>query len=316
MRLHCLSARRVVLAHLHIFKNGGTTIESILEREFQDLFSTLHGDHENATIRMAELQNYLANERRTQAISSHHLRFPKPRPAASFEIMDICFLRHPLDRLYSAHSFWRRSEPTDDLTRAAHQLSVRDFFARLLQVRSPLALNWQTRWLGCETPEDNPADEDWVRATRRLERTDILGTVELFDEALVTAEYALAPVFEGLQWHYRPQNVTNSATSNFQQRMDGLRVKCGEALWRDLVRANALDLELWRLASREVLRRLRALPHYRYRLAEYRRRNLSYQSIRPLREKLRALRQSSVARPAPAGRPPAPHVEWAAILSA
>ena len=38
-----VSATRFLIVHYHIFKNGGSTITSILEREFRNAFATVHG---------------------------------------------------------------------------------------------------------------------------------------------------------------------------------------------------------------------------------------------------------------------------------
>ena len=53
-----MQSRRVVV-HYHIFKNGGTTIESILEREFSGRFATLHGNGSDAVLDARDLLEFL-----------------------------------------------------------------------------------------------------------------------------------------------------------------------------------------------------------------------------------------------------------------
>src|SRR5215831_12995962 len=91
---------RYAIVHYHIFKNGGTTIEGILEREFGGGFVTLHGPSDSATLDADDLAEFLTIRKDVLALSSHHLRYP--RPAVRHTVLfDWCFLRDPLDRLQS-----------------------------------------------------------------------------------------------------------------------------------------------------------------------------------------------------------------------
>ena len=89
---------RFVIVHYHIFKNGGTTIEAILEREFGQSFATLHNTKASATLNGGHVASFLRRHPQISAISSHHLRYPKPAIRHTI-VFDCCFLRHPLERL-------------------------------------------------------------------------------------------------------------------------------------------------------------------------------------------------------------------------
>ena len=65
---------RFVIIHYHILKNGGTTIESILQREFGDRFATLHGKTDDSILDGKDLTKFLRLNKYISAISSHHLR--------------------------------------------------------------------------------------------------------------------------------------------------------------------------------------------------------------------------------------------------
>src|SRR5580698_765711 len=102
-------APRFVIVHYHIFKNGGSTVESILEREFAHAFATLHGPDASSTLDGADLETFLDRHPQIQAVSSHHLRYPKPS-IRHMVVFDCCFLRHPLDRIDSMYWFLREAD--------------------------------------------------------------------------------------------------------------------------------------------------------------------------------------------------------------
>src|SRR5690242_4433413 len=96
---------RFLVVHYHIFKNAGSTIASILEREFQNGFATVHGPDDVSVVDLISLSDFVASHSAVEAISSHHLRYPKPILPGTI-IFDCCFLRHPLDRLQSLYSYF------------------------------------------------------------------------------------------------------------------------------------------------------------------------------------------------------------------
>src|SRR5213078_4447018 len=107
---------RFVIVHYHIFKNGGSTIASILEREFRDAYATVHGPDDVSVLDHTHLAGFVSDHADVQAISSHHIRYPKP-VLPNTVIFDWCFLRHPLDRLQSLYSYFQRIDSADPLCR-------------------------------------------------------------------------------------------------------------------------------------------------------------------------------------------------------
>src|ERR1035438_8985929 len=89
------SRARFVAVHYHIFKNAGTTVERILDREFPGCFAKLHGPSADATLDAEDLAAFLDDHPNIQAVTSHHLRYPAP-VLRNIVVFDCCFLRHPL----------------------------------------------------------------------------------------------------------------------------------------------------------------------------------------------------------------------------
>src|SRR2546426_10013402 len=117
---------RYAIVHYHFFKNGGSTIEGILDREFGGGFVTLHGPLGNSPLDSQDLADFLASRKEISAISSHHLRYPKPA-IRRMVIFDWCFLRDPLDRLQSLYQYFRQLDSTDALAGQARRLSAAEF---------------------------------------------------------------------------------------------------------------------------------------------------------------------------------------------
>ncbi len=262
---------RFVLVHYHIFKNGGTTLESVLRREFGPAFATVHGPADGSLLDAACLTRYLRRHPKIGAVSSHHLRYPKPE-VRGWVFFDCCFIRHPLDRLLSLYNHFRRTDSVDPVCMRARRQPLREFMKQMIDEFPHLVSDVQVTQLasgGAFTRPANQADLD--RAARILSDMAVPGAVDLFDESLVSAEYFLRPAFPALRLHHRPENVTRpAAPPPSDENLAGL---WGDDVHADLLRLNRFDLELHRRARGEVLGRFLLLPGREARLAEFRARN-------------------------------------------
>ena len=105
-----VSSARFVLLHYHIFKNAGSTIEYGMRRCFGKRFATLHGPDPNSILRGEDVAAFLTSHQEIAAISSHHVKYPKPVAPGAI-VFDVCVLRDPLERLRSVYQHFRRAEP-------------------------------------------------------------------------------------------------------------------------------------------------------------------------------------------------------------
>jgi len=263
---------RFVVVHYHIFKNAGTTVERILEREFPGNFARLHGPAADCTLDSGDLASFLEDHPDIQAVTSHHLRYPAPS-LRNAVIFDCCFLRHPLDRLDSMYSYYRRIrtiDSTDPLCRIAHRLNAADFMRELLD-RSPEHIsNVQVTYLanrGAFTRPANPDDLD--RAMRTVQNMALPGVVEMFRESMVAAEYFMRPAFPSIRLGSGAANVSRPPLSSEGDRERRLIGLWSRDLYDELARANEFDIRLYDFASREVRRRLALTPSATDRIAEF-----------------------------------------------
>jgi hypothetical protein len=265
-----VSEKRFLILHYHIFKNGGSTITSILEREFRDDFATVHGPNDVSVVDDVSLADFVSSHPSIRAISSHHLRYPKPVLPNAI-IFDCCFLRHPLDRLQSLYSYFQRIRADDPLCRLARQEQPRSFFTKLIDSAPHLISNVQVTMLAQSGTFTRPVDTPDVElAADVIGRMAIPGLVEKFDESLVSAEYFLKPAFPRLRLDYMAQNVSRPIGGTPADRQGWLKHSWGPDLYFTLARLNACDLELWRRAESEIARRLDLVPDAEHRLAEFR----------------------------------------------
>ena len=83
------------LSHLQECRNDR---QVILERNFGNTFLEVQESGSRGVIPNSELLRLVRRNSHLQALSSHHFRLPAPKHER-FRILEVCFLRHPMDRL-------------------------------------------------------------------------------------------------------------------------------------------------------------------------------------------------------------------------
>jgi hypothetical protein len=258
-----VSRVRYVLVHYHIFKNAGTTVEFALSRAFGDRFCSIHGPEADSVLTGPDLAGFVAAHPEFQALSSHHLKFPVPEMQRAV-LIDCCFLRDPLDRIWSMYKYFRRIETTDELSERAKQVDARSFAELLVRDYPQMINDVQVNLLANGGVYLRPPDQiDFERAAGMLDRMSLPGVVDLFDESMTAAEYYLRPVFP-VNLHYIKQNASASNGD--------VRQLAGSRLYEQLAALNQFDLKLVDRARQQILRRFRMIPDSADRLADFRRR--------------------------------------------
>ena len=250
------SALRRVLIHYHIFKNAGTTLEDILANSFFDRFARFDKSEYDDLISNAEIVAFLHQNPAIQALSSHQIRYPLPT-APGILFFDVCFLRDPLDRIRSTYDYFRiRPAEGEVVSDLANSLPLGAFVERLVE-RHPWRLNdAQVNILAGRGVDDDPAERaDLERAIAVMLESPFLGVVDRFRESLAAGRHFLRPVFPYFNFAQPPANVSDGMRSTLEERIARMCSACREPVWREVLRLNALDLELVERARAEVLRR-------------------------------------------------------------
>ena len=150
-------------------------------------------------------------------------------------------------------------EPASDLAR---EQSIGGYIAGLVEHHTYRVSNVQVNLLANGIVNDPPAEADLIRATEVMLKTSFLGVVDCFQESLVAGQYFLRPVFPGLALAQQPANVSGAS------RMETFRNACDADVYAELIRLNALDVELVSRARAEVHRRFAMVPDGPARLKE------------------------------------------------
>src|SRR5579864_1630780 len=193
------SSIRHVLLHYHIFKNAGSTLDAILERNFGPALAFLHTRDPNSVLTIADVLNFVQNHKSVRAISSHHLRPPAPDDDA-FVFLGLFILRNPIDRLGSMYAYHRASAQSEDpLARIAKQAGIAAFLRTLVDEFPNVVNNSQVVFLANSGRYTRPPTmADLHKAVEMLSREALVMTTDMFDRSLVTAEYYLRPTFGNL----------------------------------------------------------------------------------------------------------------------
>ncbi|HUA59055.1 MAG TPA: hypothetical protein VML19_09900 [Verrucomicrobiae bacterium] len=260
---------RYILLHYHIFKNGGSTIESILERQFPERFATLHGSSSETALDASDLLRFLSRHPKVCAVSSHHLRYPKPQNGQSV-FFDCCFLRHPLARLQSSYRYFCRCGLDHPLAIWARAYTSREFMRRLIDEAPHQVCDVQvTQLANAGAFTRPPGEQDLERAGAIVREMALPGLVEMFDESLVVGEFFLRPAFPTLRMEHVPVNVSGDGDPPADSPEYWTNL-WGKDLYQTLLRMNELDIELVARARREILRRLDLIPRVSEKLMDFR----------------------------------------------
>jgi len=79
------------ILHFHTFKNGGSTLDWILKRNFGNKFAEFHGPSKHDSLLEADILGFLNKFPQVMALSSHHFRFPIHRFVGDIELLPISF---------------------------------------------------------------------------------------------------------------------------------------------------------------------------------------------------------------------------------
>jgi hypothetical protein len=204
-----------------------------------------------------------------EQLDLHHLRYPKP-VIPNVIAFDVCFLRDPLERLWSIYQHFRRSPLVDELSARAKELDSSSFFQLLIQEHAHLVNDAQVNLLANAGEYTRPPDAgDLAIALTIVRQMSVAGVADLFDESLVAAEYFLKPAFPNLRCEYMKQNV---APGDRTIRRAQLCEEVGAPVWAQLRTMNQLDEQLVGHARAEVERRSKLLPNAPERLMDFKRR--------------------------------------------
>lgn len=239
---------RSVILHFHIFKNAGSTVDSILSTSFPGGWANYDGPVPEFFIHQSEMEIIARNRAQLKAISSHQIRLPLP-VSSVVEFLPIVFIRRPELRIASIWRFQRQREDDHPATLLARQLDLKDWVARCLEPGAPVSIkNNQTHLFSFQYDQRVKANdpEALSRAIKNVDSIPFVGVVEEFKKSMKIYEkiYSLrSPDFKFKE--VEPSNVTESINESVEEKLNFLKNKLGSNLFFELQNQNKMDIFLY-----------------------------------------------------------------------
>lgn len=250
-----MSNAKFLLLHYHLFKNAGSTVEHILKKNFGTDHYDIHGPEANASVTMADVKKFISLHPDAKSITSHHLRYPV-LDFDDYKIIDIVYIRHPIDRLYSMFSYykkiaWETASP-DVISK-----TFDEFLIKMFRFQPYNSINAQTNfWVNPGDYYFPPSEIDLETASFNLRKVKWLGTVDEFDKSLEVASHFLRPIYPRFDKTYKVMNVATNVkeNQNINEKINRLRDEFGDVI-NLAEKFNSLDIDLWKICNQEIDRR-------------------------------------------------------------
>ena len=219
---------RTIILHYHLFKNAGTSIDSVLKKNFGEHWISREFTGINNT---PDVTQWIIDNPQGVAFSSHTMNGPIPK-INGINIISLAMLRDPIKRIISAYKFERMQNSNSWGAQLARQMSFEDYVVtRLQQNGDTQCRNFQTSRLATLRPSKEPRVE---RAIAALNELSIVGIVEDFDQSMNRIANRILEDFPNFEYE--------TAHSNKSKLFD---FDLSPALHQLLKECNKDDIILW-----------------------------------------------------------------------
>lgn len=247
--------KRLIVFHYHLFKNAGTSVDRILKDNFSGQWVTkeffdypVHGHH-------VEVGNWIKEDRNKISFSSHTAFGPVPK-CSDVDIYSVIFIRHPIERLWSAYQFERRQNASSLGSVLASETSFRGYVrVRLAISNDRFCTNFHTFRLASFFP--NQGMTEAARAVRAMDELSLVGVVEQFEDSMTVFGNDMKKFFPEFNPTIRHENAGSTKTKLRKEKEAQLKHELGKDLWDELIEQNKLDFELHNLAVKKLEKRLK-----------------------------------------------------------
>lgn len=246
-------SKRPVIVHYHLFKNAGTSVDKILEKNFPGgQWSEVEGA-DNKKMQPEDLVNYIRNNPHLKAISSHTAVVTVPE-LEDIEILPIFFLRHPIDRIRSAYDFERKQDAKTPGAINAKAMDFNGYMGWRLSTPNP----WQVSDFHAMRLKDfqtfTPAKQRHLflpRAKESLTALPVVGLVEQFQASMERYQAYFKPYFPDFTFENVRANVTTSKKATLADNLNAFKKRIGEQSYKKLEEVNEDDFALYEIIKKE-----------------------------------------------------------------
>ena len=198
---------RTIILHYHLFKNAGTSLDRILQKNFPGRWVTREFPR-NAGDNSAMVAEWIAATPEAVAFSSHTMLGPVPQ-VDGVRILSVLFLRDPVARIVSAYNFERKQDADTVGARLAKENDLEGYVrARLAIPGDRQCRNFQVNRLASMVPGDTP---ELDRAKQALDLLTFIGRVETFAESMARFEAVVRADFPDFAAQVVHANVSEKA---------------------------------------------------------------------------------------------------------
>ena len=240
---------RFVILHYHLFKNAGTSVDSVLKRNFGALWRDIEflppGQEDHAQA----IHRFIAQYKDLVAVSSHTLFCPPP-VLADTEVLPVIFVRQPLKRLRSAYDFERKQAADTTGAKLAKETDFAGYLrTRLTATGDRSCRNFQTYRLGRLLPDDGCPERD--RAFAALDQLPFVGLVEDFRQSMRKLKELVQPHVPSFQDFEAWENTTSGQKhGDASARPPSLQEELGDETYAMVMDANRDDIALYKEVAR------------------------------------------------------------------
>ena len=242
---------KTIVAHYHLFKNAGTSVDAILAENFGSNWQEIEFKKTKQRSNSHLVRDWICQHPHLAAFSSHTALFPVPT-IANINLIPIVFLRHPIIRLWSVYKFERKHKK---ILNESIQLAQKCDFAGYLnyQLDRPLnrsCRNFQTYRFSWLDAQDSLTELE--RALNGLNSLSIVGIVEKFERSMKYYCQAIASYYPSFKFKLVHKNITTSHNISIAEKLDQISSHLDRATYQRLLEANSDDLQLYDAATKKL----------------------------------------------------------------
>ena len=239
-------ADRSVIIHYHLFKNAGSSVDTILQHNFGDAWAEIEGPGRKKLTRKM-MREYILENPDKKAISSHTAIIAKQN-IEGVNIIPIFFFRHPIDRIRSAYEFERVQKEDTPGARVAKEGDFNHYMAwRLASPSMSQIANFHTHRLkdyrGLTRNYDTHLFR--LRSLQALRMLPFVGLVENFDRSMREFEKLIKPHFPEFEVITAQSNTMKDPSTAIAEKLKAFENEIGRISYFNLLQLNAIDLELY-----------------------------------------------------------------------
>ncbi|MCP4091216.1 MAG: sulfotransferase family 2 domain-containing protein [Gammaproteobacteria bacterium] len=253
---------RNIICHYHIYKNSGTSFDSILKANYGDKHICFDGPFPFFSINQTEFESIINRHPNIVAFSSHQIKLPVPS-SLKFNVLPVIFIRHPILRIYSIYKFKRKTKDGTSLSKLAIANSFNNWVTHCFDNSMEIThvSNAQTRIISAVYDKKpiigrraDAMEYDINQALRNLSGVELLGRTEMFDGDVQHFPKILKK--HGIAFQYinnGPKNVTNNDIHlPLDERIHDVVEKLSQTNTERLQSANTQDMRLFDYATQQI----------------------------------------------------------------